>query len=216
MRRAVSEADKEQRRRQLLTAARRVFAERGFEATTMADVSRAAGLSYGVAYWYFESKEALFLALLEAEEEALRARLAGALDAPEVVDLASGLAAAVTALFVAFDEDRHAARLLFRDRHTLGDEYARRLTAVNRRFVGELEWMLAEGQLRGEVRSGPPRLLALAAAALVGQVVLRRLSDDDGLGAEDAAALTVSLLLDGMGPREEAPTSDVDSGNCHG
>src|SRR5688572_7563569 len=130
MRRAVSEADKQQRRHELLAAARRVFAERGFQSTIMADVARAAGQSSGVGYWYFDSKDALFHALLAAEEEALRKRLTAALESEGVTDLASGLRMSVRALFDYFDEDRDAAKLLFRDSNTLGDEYARRLLGI--------------------------------------------------------------------------------------
>jgi len=52
------------RRAQLLAAAARRFDQVGFEATTMADVANAAGVSKGATYLYFPSKESLFLRLL--------------------------------------------------------------------------------------------------------------------------------------------------------
>ena len=63
MRRAVSEEDKSLRRDAILAAAKKVFAKKGFHATTMADIAKAARLSYGSVYWYFDSKDALFHAL---------------------------------------------------------------------------------------------------------------------------------------------------------
>jgi AcrR family transcriptional regulator len=65
-------------RARVLDAALELFRTGGFDATTMRDVARAAGLSLGAAYYYFRSKEDLVLAYylrLNAEHEA-RARAA--------------------------------------------------------------------------------------------------------------------------------------------
>ncbi len=49
-----------ERRELLLAVARRVFAERGFTATTMDDVARAAGFTKPILYQYFDSKTDLY------------------------------------------------------------------------------------------------------------------------------------------------------------
>ncbi len=54
----------EARREAILDAAARAFRERGFEATSMADVSARVGGSKGTLYNYFASKEALFVAVM--------------------------------------------------------------------------------------------------------------------------------------------------------
>jgi AcrR family transcriptional regulator len=51
------------RQREILDAARMVFAERGFHDTRMSDIAHAADVSQGTLYHYFESKDDLFLAL---------------------------------------------------------------------------------------------------------------------------------------------------------
>lgn len=56
---------KEQTRERLLQAARRVFVERGFHATTLDEVAEEAGHTKGAVYSAFESKADLFLAILE-------------------------------------------------------------------------------------------------------------------------------------------------------
>lgn len=55
------------KRRQILDGARRMFLSRGFEATSMQDVARAAGVSKGTLYVYFDGKEAMFEALVLKE-----------------------------------------------------------------------------------------------------------------------------------------------------
>lgn len=56
------------KRRQILDGARRVFLAMGFDAASMNEVARAAGVSKGTLYVYFASKEALFAALLRDEK----------------------------------------------------------------------------------------------------------------------------------------------------
>jgi AcrR family transcriptional regulator len=55
----------------LLVAAGRLFAERGFEATTIDDIAEAAGLTKGAVYHYFDTKESVFQAVFERVELAL-------------------------------------------------------------------------------------------------------------------------------------------------
>jgi AcrR family transcriptional regulator len=63
---ARAEATRAASQASLLKAAARLFAERGYEATTMQDIVRAAGTSIGNAYFYFENKEALLRSLVHA------------------------------------------------------------------------------------------------------------------------------------------------------
>jgi AcrR family transcriptional regulator len=55
---------KDARPQEILDAALKVFAERGYAATRMEDIARRAGVTKGTIYLYFESKEAVFKALL--------------------------------------------------------------------------------------------------------------------------------------------------------
>lgn len=49
----------------ILEAALKIFAERGFHATTLEDIAAAAGITKGTIYWYFKTKEALVSAIAE-------------------------------------------------------------------------------------------------------------------------------------------------------
>jgi len=55
---------KDERPAELLAAALEVFVEKGFAATKLADVARRAGVTKGTVYLYFDSKEALFKAVV--------------------------------------------------------------------------------------------------------------------------------------------------------
>lgn len=57
------------RRAQILDAATRVFAEKGFHGATVRDVARAAGLADGTLYIYFKGKNELMLGILDRLNE---------------------------------------------------------------------------------------------------------------------------------------------------
>jgi AcrR family transcriptional regulator len=57
------------RREQIVGAATRVFAEKGFRRATTREVARAAGFSEGTIYNYFEDKDALLLTILDRLNE---------------------------------------------------------------------------------------------------------------------------------------------------
>ena len=67
----VGAADEESvKRRQIVQGARAVFLAQGFDAASMNDIARAAGVSKGTLYVYFKDKEQLFEAIVDQECEA--------------------------------------------------------------------------------------------------------------------------------------------------
>ncbi|MFD8247194.1 TetR/AcrR family transcriptional regulator [Nocardia sp. NPDC059691] len=68
----VSEEHLERRRQQIMDAARRCFARKGFYETSMQDVFTESGLSAGAVYRYFKSKDELITALATETTVALR------------------------------------------------------------------------------------------------------------------------------------------------
>jgi AcrR family transcriptional regulator len=59
------------KRRQILDGARQVFLADGFDGASMGSIARAAGVSKGTLYSYFESKEGLFERLIQDERASL-------------------------------------------------------------------------------------------------------------------------------------------------
>lgn len=59
------------RRQQILEAALAVFAEQGFDGATTKDIAARAEVTHGLIYFYFDSKEDLFLAAFEHEADAV-------------------------------------------------------------------------------------------------------------------------------------------------
>jgi AcrR family transcriptional regulator len=64
---AVAADEDSAKRRQIIEGARAVFLAQGFDAASMNDIARAAGVSKGTLYVYFKHKEQLFEAIVEQE-----------------------------------------------------------------------------------------------------------------------------------------------------
>jgi len=75
-------AQKKRKTRQaIVSAAMKLFAERGYEQTSMDELAREAGVGKGTIYGYFATKSEIFLAFLEEEVEHAFAELDAKLDA---------------------------------------------------------------------------------------------------------------------------------------
>jgi AcrR family transcriptional regulator len=192
----------EPRRDEIMTAAKKVFARNGFDGTTIADVAKEAGLPFDVVYQYFDSKDALFQALIAAQEYALRTHVAVALASSGA---GFGYAevpfrATLRAMLEFFDVDRAAAKLLFRDAYLKNNRFNDRLRGVYGRFSDDIENLIVAAQRRGDVVAAPPPLVAHTLTVLIGQIAHRRLTTDDGLTAAEAADFIVSLVMKGLRP----------------
>lgn len=189
---------------QILAAAKRVFAKKGFRDATIGEIAKAAHVSYGSVYWYFDSKEALLQALMEHEETEFRDHVTTVIAAADG-DGEEVFRVAVRATLEFFEADRAAVKLLFRDSIGRGDDVERRLHVIYEGFIGDIEAMITSAQDAGQIVAAPPRVVAFSVAALISQLALRRLETDDGVDAGTLADFIVSMVLDGLRPRHGAP-----------
>jgi AcrR family transcriptional regulator len=155
-------AQGQERKQQLLDAAARLFAERGYADTRVLDIVRAAGVAKGLFYWYFENKEALFKELAENIRQALRRQQGHAMDpdAPALVRIRQGVEASVA--FMA--EHAHFFSLL----EVEGRNFTEVLRQGSDQHVNDVRLIIIEGQDDGTIRDEDPVLLALGVVGAVG------------------------------------------------
>lgn len=87
----------------ILRAAAKVFPKRGFEGTQTPDIAKAAGISVGAVYKYFEDKREIFLEMIEDHLNAVRAEVAERL-APHLFASPNPKDAVAKVLDVLFDQ----------------------------------------------------------------------------------------------------------------
>lgn len=160
------------REQQILDAAALVFARRGFDAARMEDIALAAGLSKGTLYWYFESKEALILALLKR-------LLAGQLQHLQQLPGADGLVQDRLLLFAQhFSEalahlpDLPSLLLEFYALAARQDEARQLFRAFFTAYSGVFEALFKQGIEQSEFRAIDPTTAAHGAIALSEGILL--------------------------------------------
>jgi AcrR family transcriptional regulator len=186
----------EDKRRQLLDAAVRVFARKGFHASRVGDIAEEAGVAHGLLYHYFKSKDDVLEAVFRENWNLLQLRIASVEETDEP----------------AADQLRHVAAIVLRTWLHLPDV----VTVVIREFgrspelaerIGELaqpieviQRVIARGIERGEFRSDiNPQFAATVVYGsidelLTGWVLGRLPSGEDDVAAAEKTLLEVSLL----------------------
>ncbi|NJQ01367.1 TetR/AcrR family transcriptional regulator [Streptomyces zingiberis] len=138
----------------LLAAATRLFAERGYDRTSVQDIVEAAGVTKGALYHYFGSKDDLlheiYGRLLRLQQERLDA-FADA-DGP----VAERLRAAAADVVVTTLEHLDDATIFSRSMHQLSPEKNRQVRAERRRYHERFRALVEEGGRTGEFSTATP------------------------------------------------------------
>jgi AcrR family transcriptional regulator len=154
-----------ERERQVLAAARGLFAERGHAAVTMDEVAAAVGVTKPLLYTYFGNKERLYLACMEPAADALVATVVRAVEGTPTPEAA--LRSGIHAFFAFVDEDRAAWRVLFDESVPASGAVARSVADHRDRLTGLVVAALLE-QLPPEQRDRQRTSVEALSAALLG------------------------------------------------
>ena len=182
-----------ERRRQLLDFAARRFAENGYHPTSVADIVNGLGVGKGVFYWYFDSKEQLFLEILRESQTDLRRTQRDAIAGE--TDPLKRLEIGVRAAFAWWAEHPEIVNLVqFAATEAAFAKALRRGTEVS---VGDAVTHLKEAIAEGRVRDADPEVLAHAILGITGHLArefVHRRGDDP----REIADLAVAMMLDGL------------------
>jgi AcrR family transcriptional regulator len=188
----------EETRDRLLQAALDSFAERGYDATGVAEICQRAGVSKGAFYYHFASKQALFVALLEQWLAALDREMAR-LAAPSATAVQS-LQTMVGLLQQVFrDASGRLPMFLEFWRQAARDEGIWQATmAPFERYHGMLAGMIEQGIAEGSLRPFDASEAARALLSMAVGMVLQSALDAAGNDWERSAQAGVDLLLHGL------------------
>jgi AcrR family transcriptional regulator len=186
------------RRRTILDAALRRFAERGYEGASVDDIAADAGINVSVIYSHFKSKQDLHATVLQEQWESLVAY-----QAPLVLAIPPGrewLRAAYTSFFEWCEQNPLAWRLVFRE---VGGPAA--VVRAHERILGQLTDAIV-GVLATE-DPADPRLASEPGIVIVAEwlkggmnAVARWWSDNPSVGRQEIIDLLVDVIWIGFEP----------------
>ena len=196
---ARAERNRELRRRQILDSSLAVFASQGYWSTSITDLVKAAGVARGTFYLYFDSKQAIFLDLLDELVGRLRGVVHG-VDPTAGATVEAQLQAIVSKVLQTTAENRHLTRIVFREAVGLDADVEARMTAFYDELRAYLRHTLELGAALGFVRAGLDR--ETTAACILGAlrgVVLRYVVDhDEAFDPDEVAGAVVDFALGGV------------------
>jgi AcrR family transcriptional regulator len=189
-----------QRRQQLLDVARELFAERGYEATSIEEIAAHADVSKPVVYEHFGGKEGLYAVVVDREMQLLLDRFTSALSAPGHPRELLQRAALVLLDYI--EENTDGFRVLTRDSPVTS------ATGTFSSLIGEVARKV-EHILGGQfsARGFDAQLAELYSQALVGMVALvgQWWLDTRSPGKLEVAAHLVNLAYNGLSHLDAAP-----------
>ena len=189
-----------QRREQLIAIGRSLFAERGFEGTSVEEIAMRAGVSKPVVYEHFGGKEGLYAVVIDREMTRLEHTITEALRTGRS---RARVEQAVIALLTYVEDETDGFQILVRDTQPgVGRGYSTLLNDA----VAQVSHLLGHAF----TRSGPDTAI-LYGQALVGMVSmtaqwwLDQRENDDAFSKETVAAHIVNLCWKGLGGMEKNP-----------
>jgi len=186
------------RRVELEAAARRLFAERGYHATSMEDLAQALGLRRGSLYTHIGAKSELLAATVERGAEAFRAALEQALAEAPAGDHAARLRAALRAhVGVIAAEPDAAVCYLWEWQHLEGPE-RERAVRLRDAYEARVRGLVADGVAAGAFRPQVEAVTAARAFLSLGNWTATWFRAGGPLGAAEVADSFSDLLLQGL------------------
>ncbi len=161
-------------------AALEVFSEYGYHGATMEQIMRASGLSKGLVYHYFPSKEKVFFHLVDTALNISRNTWEDAFNSPgtawEKIEKLSE-----NVVKIAFTDESSLYSLIMVQAMTQGKGIPGLMEHIfqSMDYYSKLPALIVEAQNSGEAAQGDPQLLFLAFVALVQGFVLFLLNDEE-------------------------------------
>lgn len=187
-------------KQRLLVAARDAFDKQGVDAVSLRTIARRARTTIGMVYYYFPTKDELFLAVIEDVYERVLPDIAALLAAE--APLREKLGRVMERLAGGSAAERAVMRIAVRDALVSPTRRARLFERFQRGHIPLVLGALARAERAGELRRDAPmamKLFSAAAVAVLGALVLEHLPLPGLPPEKQRIAIALDLLFDGIG-----------------
>jgi AcrR family transcriptional regulator len=193
---------KDERRAQLVAAARDVFAEKGYHEATVDDITRKAGVAKGTFYLYFEEKREIYYDLVRTFLQHVKDIGAGvAREVHTAQEFYARAEAAAFQLVSVFVEHFALARLAYRESMSLDAELERMLRDFYRDIARVEADNIRVGIELGLFRPVDPMICALAHIGMVERVALGLLAEKKPVDPQHVVRELLSIAFEGLRKR---------------
>lgn len=184
----------------ILDAARTAFAERSYEAVSIAQIARAAGISDGLVYHYFRDKRDLLFHVLRTFYERIMVDLETKVRRETTFE--ARLEALIRSHLEVFVADTDLCRLFISEVRVASDYRGSRIQELNRAYTSILIDMFDEAVRGGKVSAVvSPRLLRDVIFGAIEHRAWRYVNGSNALDTAATARELTALFTQGLTPR---------------
>jgi len=197
------ERDKQIRQDDILRAAERIFATRGYYKATIQDIAGEAQYAVGTLYLYFKDKQSLYLTLIEKKFSDLISIVKNKVDGTK--DIKGKIEVLIEEQLSYFEENQDFFRIYFSERGglrwTIKDRISQSAVEKFMRYLDYIATLIKKAQEKNLIRTDlEPRRVAYILASMLNAVILpwlKRESSKKG-GLKNMSAFVMDVFLNGV------------------
>ncbi len=187
-------------REEILLAAQKVFAAKGFFPTTMSDIAREAEFGTGTLYKYFKSKEELYFTLIDKKVEEINGLVKAELS--QKTSAVERIKKVLDLQFEFFERNRDFFRIYTSERSrfewTVKDELGKGLHQKMVAYIHLLAEVMKQGIEGGEFRPLNPLDLAHALVGIVNSFIFEWMTSRESYPLISKLDTVLEIFLDGV------------------
>ena len=192
----------EERRDEILEAAREVFAERGYQKASMREIARRAGITQAALYYHFENKEDLLIIILEQFSNDFYQSLLGCMTRAQGPE--AGLRSMLRTHIDVIGARRKDIKILVEDKVHIESQKLGSITQKERDilnlYTSCLDALLSSGRISGQ----SPTVLSLGIIGMMNSLY-HWYREDGPLGLEELGEVLLGIITGGLlGAGDEA------------
>jgi 3-oxoacyl-[acyl-carrier protein] reductase len=184
------------RRQQIILAAIKLFARKGFHESTMRELSKAAGISHGNIYDYFGNKEDIFFMIHEFIGKENDERLNKVIETED--EPLNKLQKMIRSEFEILNQWTDGILLLYQETHILKKAYLKKLLQREREHVSRYEIVLQDGIKRKIFRDVNIRVMANLIKVMVDSWVFKRWDLHTHTNQDEMIEAIIGLIAKGL------------------
>jgi AcrR family transcriptional regulator len=201
--------DKDERRREILGAATRAFARKGYSATRIEDIAAEAGVAQGTVYLYFGGREEILVAAFEAFAERMITGVRAVLEADS--SALDRLRSVVRVVLSSLESEPELSRVVldFWSAGAFGAGGSEEKPGIDfgkvyAEYRGIFSELLEEARREGSVRTDLPEDTPAVIVGAIEGVALQWILDSEDVRPVAMADSLLDVLLNGLSERRES------------
>src|SRR5689334_19689651 len=198
-------------RQNILGAAMQVFAQKGYHDTRVDDIVEASGSSKGGVYFYFRSKQEIFLALIDDFAQQLETAVIQAIT--QETEGIRRVDAALRSCLQVFHTYQPLAKIFLVQAVGLGEVFEQKRMEIHNRFVQAIKLYLDHALSEGDIPPVDTEVAALAWMGAINEVVIRWVLTGEP-GPQRSLPALRAVLLRSIGVSEDRITA-LEQHNAH-